>query len=89
MSVQLYQICVPASVLLGVELTSFPDWGGELEEGLCCVSLQGCKEPAVPIVAHREELGASLRACQLSFPLETVRWWMCITVTNCNSSVLY
>lgn len=54
--------CVPVSVLLGEELTSLPGWGAELEEVLCCVSLQGEECGAIPIVTNGEELGTPRRA---------------------------
>lgn len=73
---------VLVSVLLGEELTSLPGWGAELEEGLCCFSLQGGEEcAAVPIVTHREELGTPQRACRLSSPYMI---YMLTDVCYCN-----
>lgn len=59
---------VPASVLLDERPASLPGGGAELEEGLCSVSLQAGEESAVPIMAHREELGASLGSRLPSHP---------------------
>lgn len=48
----------PVSVLLDEGLASLPGRGAELEEGVGSVGLQAGEEPAVPVVAHGEELGA-------------------------------
>lgn len=58
----------PVSVLLDERLAPLPGGGAELEEVLCCVSLHAGEESAIPFVAHREELGTSLRCFWLSSP---------------------
>lgn len=64
---------VPVSVLLHEGPASLPGGGAELEEGLGPVSLQAGEESAVPIVAHGEELRASLGSGLPSHPWVTHR----------------
>lgn len=59
---------VPVSVLLDEGLAPLPCGGAELEEVFCCVSLHPGGESAIPFMAHREELGTSLRCSWLSSP---------------------
>lgn len=63
----------PISVLLDQGPASLPGGGAELEEGLGSVCLQAGEESALPIVAHGEELRASLGSRLPSHPWVTSR----------------